>query len=573
MKQFRDLKIGTKYGILFVLIILMAVYSSFNGISNLGLAKDRIDTIYNDDYIPMQYLNNTYISLVQVRAEAWQILASEDEKVRQGCIERIEVASKSSLEAINKYGEGQLTEEEKNIYNQLLGELQIYYGYIDEFVTAVKKGDFILATEIEEKMTSQVVILRVQADKLISLNNNSSLAQKNASDDAYNDIRKQMALIAVIATIIAITLFIITTRQTTIPLYNLIDNADIMAKGDLSQNISLELTSRKDEIGELAKAFEKLRSDLGLIIHNIAISSQEVAAASEELLASAEQIAATMQETSASTEEISAGMQEISASAEEVNASGEEVGAMLLNISHEADKGYEEAKGVEQRAIKVQNNAENARNTTLGIYNEIKERVAQAIKEAHVVEQISGLAESIDSIADQTNLLALNAAIEAARAGEHGRGFAVVAEEVRKLAEDSGEAVANIKELVSQVQGSIQYLVENSSKVLEFINDNVIKDYELIGEMGVQYKADADKLASITKLFNEEINKISVSMEEINQAIESTAATMEQSTAGSQEIARGSVEASQAANNINEAATKMAENAEKLLNLVTTFKI
>src|SRR5690606_34350176 len=144
-------------------------------------------------------------------------------------------------------------------------------------------------------------------------------------------------------------------------------------------------TVRRDEIGELSQAFEKLRSDLGILIHNISNSSQQVASFSEELLASAQQIAATMEETSASTEEISAGMQEISASTEEINASGEEIGAMLVTLSKEADEGYEEAKQIELRAVKVQENAETAKDTTISLYQEIQERVAHAIKEAQVV--------------------------------------------------------------------------------------------------------------------------------------------------------------------------------------------
>lgn len=573
MKRFRDYKIGTKYGILFVLIILMVIYTSLNGVGNVGEVKERLDSLHDDRFVPMQHLNDIYTSLFQIRAESWKALASENESLLKESIIIIEKTTIRSKEILDKYKDHQMTEEETIIFNEVQVELEKYYKNIDEFVLALKQGDIELARQIETNSTIQRDIARGKIDHLRLLNNSLSIEHKDNSDLNYNTIRKQMYMLIIIVTSIAIVLFIFITRQTTTPLKGLTEYANTMSTGDLSEKISSDLTARRDEIGELSQAFEKLRSDLGILIHNINDSAKEVASFSKEVLASAQQIAATMEETSASTQEISAGMQEISASTEEINASGEEIGAMLVTLSQEADNGYTEATQIEQRAVKVQENAEIAKDSTFSLYQEIQQRVANAIKEAQVVDQISRLAESIAGFADQTNLLALNAAIEAARAGEHGRGFAVVAEEVRKLAEDSGMAVNDIKELIEQVQSAIQNLVNNSTKILEFINENVIRDYDLIVEMGKQYKNDADKLANITQLFNIEISNISSMMGEINKALENTVTTMEQSNAGSQEIARGSLRASQAANEINELALKMAENAGKLNNLVTQFRL
>lgn len=349
--------------------------------------------------------------------------------------------------------------------------------------------------------------------------------------------------------------------------------AQTMAKGDFTNKVPESIMKNRDEVGILAQALNNMGQNLRIMVSEVMDSSNEVSVASQEVSASGQNIASTSQEVSAATEEIAAGMEEVSASTEQINATGEEIGSMLNNLSHEAVKGSTEAKEIEQRAMLVQENAEKAKNTTMEMYHSINSKVAQAIGEAKVVEQISNLAQSIAGIADQTNLLALNAAIEAARAGEHGKGFAVVAEEVRKLAEDSSQSVTNIQALTGQVQVSINNLIGHAQNVLTFINENVVKDYEMMADMGVQYKADSERFLGITERFEYDIEIINKSMNEINIALEGTSATIEQSTAGTQEIARGSEGAAKAAQEINDVAGKLAEGATRLNELVQKFKI
>src|SRR5690625_6058143 len=102
----------------------------------------------------------------------------------------------------------------------------------------------------------------------------------------------------------------------------------------------------------------------------------------------------------------------------------------------------------------------------------VEESTAKVTEDMEELEQTSTQIRDIigivQEIAEQTNLLALNASIEAARAGEHGKGFAVVAEEVRKLADESTQAVQRISELISLIQDDVKQVVTN-------INDNVTK--------------------------------------------------------------------------------------------------
>jgi len=207
------------------------------------------------------------------------------------------------------------------------------------------------------------------------------------------------------------------------------------------------------------------------------------------------------------------------------------------------------------------------------MYNEIKAKVLQAIDDAQVVKEISALAEDIAGIANQTNLLALNAAIEAARAGAQGRGFAVVAEEVRRLAEDSAAAVNAIQKLTKQVQNSIANLVNNSNSLLNFINEDVVRDYNMMVQFGSQYKADADMTHALTETVSNSIQTVILAISEINRAIDATSATVQQTAAGAQQIARGSSTTADLAANINTASYALAKNAENLRKLINRMKV
>ena len=309
-------------------------------------------------------------------------------------------------------------------------------------------------------------------------------ARANDAVSALAQASLVMIIGLVVALVIGVVVAVFLTRGITKPVTMGVDFAQAMAAGDFTRELEID---QKDEVGVLASALNEMVHRLRGVVNDVQTATDNIASGSEEL--------------SASSQSLSQGATEQAANVEEVSSS------------------------MEQMTSNIRQNAENADETT-----NISTRVAHDAEESgravsQAVDAMKNIAEKIsiiEEIARQTNLLALNAAIEAARAGEHGKGFAVVAAEVRKLAERSGEAAAEISELSSST-------VEVADKA---------------GQMLTKLVPDIQKTADLVQEISAASNEQNSGAEQINKAIQQLDQVIQQNASAAEEMASTSEELS-----------------------------
>ena len=389
-------------------------------------------------------------------------------------------------------------------------------------------------------------------------------------DQVASDLATNMIVVCIIMIVLSLLGILLIARKITSPLEKLMVSIDKTAEGNFVEDVKAE---SNDEIGTLAHVFNKMKKNIRLLLINAFETTRNITKISSNLVFSSEHITSSMEEITGLTESIASGMEEVSASTEQVAASGQQIAAFLDELNNESENAHKQAQEVEQRAVNMQKEVIDSKQNTAQIYEKISKQVQLAIEKAKIVEQISSLAENIANIANQTNLLALNAAIEAARAGEHGRGFAVVADEVGKLAEDSAKTVSGIQSLTKEVQVAIENLSNNTSDLLNFVESNVLPDYETMEKVGVQYKNDSELFKSLSEKVKTNANYASYTINEVNKSIENVAATIEESTVGAQEIAKASENTVQLSVEIFEIANALEKTIGNLNQVMDNFKI
>ena len=293
--------------------------------------------------------------------------------------------------------------------------------------------------------------------------------------------------------------------------------------GDLTSQIQVKT---KDEVGTLVVGINKFIDLLRDIIMEIKSDAVELQGNVEQVFNGVNTSNGDIKLVSEVMEKLSAGMEEVANHADHLNDQAGRVYEAMEHIAGEANNGSDFAKEIKDRANALQESGQKRRKMTA----EMATLLQSSLEKSKDVEKINVLTNDILEISSQTNLLALNASIEAARAGEVGKGFAVVADEIRKLADSSRETANNIQEISLEVNSSVGELADNANKMLTFIQNEVMPDYDNLVNTGNQYNDDANRIDTLMLQFADSATALKDTMHEMATLIHEISETINDSS-------------------------------------------
>lgn len=568
----KKIKLGSRlifgFGTMIVLIMLISSVAVFR----LNELTTKFDEIANINNKKVELANAMRGDINKARTSVRNMLISSDTNYIKGqrliIEESMDIYNKNSkeLEVILN------TEKGRELFNAIQQKQASAQSIFKE--TIEKSMDVNITTKEMETMLMKLVqpeqewMDSIQA--LIDYQNQNAMEQAKNSKIIAQNARTLMFAIALAGIALGFIFALLIKRSITDQMNELSDAANKMAEGDF--NFSLKVYA-KDEIGRTIEALNHSVENIKNLVIQVKDESVNLISSINKSGEMFNIVNAQVQQVSAATEEISAGMEECSASVEEITSMSATVKEDVNNTAKKAQEGLQLALSIQQNADKVSGDTSKSKDNVEKIYKESKYKLEKAIKDVIVVENISQMADSILGIADQTNLLALNAAIEAARAGEHGKGFAVVAEEVRKLAEQSSDAVSKIQENVKQVLQAVKELTNSSQYVLNVLEKDVLTDYEKLIGVSYQYKNDGDTVKKIIKEFADVTESISSSMDQIARSMEDVAYSVTEVAKSSGEIAESVGEINDKNGIISDENNNNSEIGKNLKSLMEKFNV
>lgn len=543
-----------------LLLAVIAFATSILSIMNADSISKKGDDIANNYLVTIETVGYLSESTQKLTRSAYSYIVAEGDAAKKSVKDNIE-SLKSEIDGYMKDYEQTLDENEetayssyKNYYSQFL----IQFGVLEKYVNT---NQTVNASKLANNNLVDV------CNSLESALDDMTNSEVEATDHAMRQMHALAAfakttggvcfVFAIGALIVA---FLISTRKVVNPIVK--TNKELKEISALINDNNGDLTKRvnvksSDEIGQLAQGINQfldiLQNTIGKIVEGSKNLDNMINSVGENVTVSND----NAQDVSSAMEELSATMQEIAATIQTVNDNTESVGKNVVDIADKTEQINNYSQDMRERADSLAKSADENKRTTDEMVGNIVGTLKKAIEDSKSVERVNELTGEILNISSQTNLLALNASIEAARAGEAGKGFAVVADEIRQLADSSRDTANNIQAINEHVTSAVYQLIDNSNKIIKYIEETILADYDSFVQAGAQYNEDACYISETMQEFAEKTEKLKELMKNTVESIEGISSGVEQSANA---VTSSAVSTSQLVEQMNSIDKEMSES-------------